>query len=90
MTSPVDRQNIQYDILLCVTKLLEDAFDQLRQLPESVQDGVARAVIFQLEEQPEPGDLEAIEAGWHEYQRGDLITHQQLRHEMGLPHHHEN
>jgi len=67
-----------------MTKLLDEAIDRLRQLPEGAQDVAARALMRQLEEQPEPGDLEAIEAGWHEYQRGDFVTHQQLRHEMGF------
>jgi predicted transcriptional regulator len=67
-----------------VTKLLDDAFDRLRQLPDDIQDTAARALIRQLEETPEPGDLEAIKAGWDEYQRGDFVTHDQLRHEMGL------
>ena len=67
-----------------MTKLLDEAVDRLRQLPESVQDVAARALMQQLEEQPEPGDLEAIEVGWGEYQRGDFVTHEQLRHEMGL------
>ncbi len=67
-----------------MTKLLDEAVDRLRQLPESVQDVAARALMRQLEEQPEPGDLEAIKAGWDEYQRGDFVTHEQFRHEMGL------
>jgi predicted transcriptional regulator len=67
-----------------MTKLLDEAINRLRQLPETVQDVAARALMRQLEEQPESGDLEAIEAGWQEYQRGDFVTHEQLRHEMGL------
>jgi predicted transcriptional regulator len=67
-----------------MTKLLDEAIDRLRQLPEGMQDIAARALMRQLEEQPEPGDREAIEAGWDEYRRGDFVTHEQLRHEMGL------
>lgn len=67
-----------------MTKLLDDAFDRLRQLPETVQDIAARALMTQLEEEPEPGDREAITAGWDEYQRGEFVTLDQLRHEMGL------
>jgi hypothetical protein len=66
-----------------MTKLLDEAFDRLRRLPASMQDSAARAVILQLEEEPEPGDLEAIEEGRCEFERGDFVTLDQLRHEMG-------
>ena len=68
----------------CMTKLLEEAIQRLRQLPAAMQDTAARAVILQLEEEPEPGDREAITAGWDEYQRGEFVTLDQLQHEMGL------
>jgi hypothetical protein len=66
-----------------MTKLLEEAIDRLRRLPTPMQDSAARAVILQLEEEPEPGDLEAIEEGRREFERGDFVTLDQLRHEMG-------
>ena len=43
-----------------MTKLLEEAIHRLRQLPDTMQDSAARAVIQQLEEEPEPGDREAV------------------------------
>lgn len=67
-----------------MTQLMEEAIDRLRHLPEGMQDAAARAVMMQLEEEPEPGDLEAMAAGWDEYQRGEFATLDQLRHEMGL------
>lgn len=67
-----------------MTKLLEEAIHRLRQLPEAMQDDAARAVIQQLEEEPEPGDREAVTQGLAEYQRGEFITHDQWRHDMGL------
>lgn len=67
-----------------MTKLLRDAIDQLRQLPESVRDRVARAVFLQLEEEPEPGDLEEIGEGRHEFVQGEFVTLEQWRHEMEL------
>jgi predicted transcriptional regulator len=67
-----------------VTKLLEDAIHRLRQLPETMQDSAARAVIQQLEEEPEPSDLEAIAAGRRDIDRGDFVTLEQWRHDMGL------
>lgn len=38
-----------------------------------MQDSAARAVILQLEEEPEPGDIEAIEEGRREFERGDFV-----------------
>lgn len=66
-----------------MTKLLEEAIQRLRKLPAAMQDNAARAVIFQLEEEPEPGDREAIAAGRHDFENGDFFTLEQLRHEMG-------
>jgi hypothetical protein len=67
-----------------MTKLLEEAIHRLRQLPAAMQDNAARAVILQLEEEPEPGDREAVTEGRLEHQRGDFSTVEHLRHEMGL------
>ena len=67
-----------------MTKLLEEAIDRLRALPETMQDGAARALIRQFEEEPEPGDRAAISAGRVDFQNGDFSTLKQLRHEMGL------
>jgi hypothetical protein len=38
-----------------MTKLLQHAFERLRQLPENMQDSAARVLIAQLEEEPGPG-----------------------------------
>lgn len=67
-----------------MTKLLEQAIGRLRQLPEEMQDSAARAVMSQLEEEPEPGDLEAIKHGREDFARGDYVTLDEWRHEMGL------
>jgi hypothetical protein len=67
-----------------MTKLLEEAIHRLRQLPEPMQDSAARAVIFQLEEEPESGDAEAVAEGRQEFARGHYVTVEQLKHEMGL------
>ena len=67
-----------------MTKLLDEAIARLRQLPATVQDSAARALILQLEEEPEPGDREAIAAGRRDFERGDFVSLDQLRHEMGL------
>ena len=65
-----------------MTKLLDQAIQQLRQLPEEMQDSAARAVMLQLEEDPEPGDLEAIAEGRAQIERGEFITLAQLDHEL--------
>jgi hypothetical protein len=67
-----------------MSKLLEEAFDQLRQLPEAMQDRAARALIMQLEEEPEPGDLAAITQAREDFAAGDFVTLDQWRHEMGI------
>ena len=66
-----------------MTKLLEQAIEQLRQLPEQMQDSAARAVMLQLQEEPEAGDLEAIAEGRAQIKRGEFITLDQLEHELG-------
>jgi hypothetical protein len=70
-----------------VTKLLEEAIDRLRQLPAPLQNSAARALILQLEEEPEAGDREAVAEGRRDFQRGEFVTLDQFRHEMGLGDH---
>jgi hypothetical protein len=65
-----------------MTKLLEQAIEHLRQLPEEMQDSAARAVMSQLEEEPEPGDLEAVAEGRAQIERGEFITLDQLEHDL--------
>jgi hypothetical protein len=67
-----------------MSKLLDEAIRRLRELPGPMQDNAARAVISQLEEDPEPGDRQAIEEGRRDFERGDFVTLDQLQHEMGL------
>ena len=67
-----------------MTKLLEEAIDRLRKLPASLQDSAARAVITQLEEEPERGDLVAIAEGQLAYERGEFVSLNKWRHDMGL------
>ena len=72
---------------LAMTKLLEVAFERLRQLPENVQNSAARVLIAQLEEEPEIGALDAIRASRKEFGRGEFISLESWRHEMGLGDH---
>jgi hypothetical protein len=64
-----------------MTKLLEEAIGRLRELPDDLQDIAARQLIRELEEKAEPGDIEAIENGRREFERGDFATLDQLRRE---------
>jgi hypothetical protein len=52
-----------------MTELLEEAIHRLRQLPDTMQNNAAHALLLQLEEEPEPSDF---------------ATREQLRHENGL------
>jgi len=70
-----------------MTKLLDEAVERLRQLPATVQDSAARALIRQLEEEPEAGDPEAVAEGRRQFQNGDFVTLDQLRYDMGLDDH---
>ena len=72
------------DILVDMTKLLQEAIDRLRELPDAIQDSAARALIMQLEEEPEPADLAAIAEGRRAHRRGEFISLEQWRHDMGL------
>lgn len=67
-----------------MTRLLEEAIQRLKRLPESMQDSAARAVIMLVEEEPEPGDDDAIREGLEAYARGDYVTLDDWRPEMGL------
>jgi hypothetical protein len=67
-----------------MTKLLELAIQRLRELPENMQDSAARALISQMEEEPELGDQEAVETGRKEVREGKFITLENWRNEMGL------
>jgi predicted transcriptional regulator len=67
-----------------MTKLLEQAIQRLRQLPDNVQDSAARVLIAQLEEDPEPRELEAIKAGREDFVNGRYVTLDEWRNEMGL------
>ena len=67
-----------------MTKLLQQAIAHLRQLPDDMQDAAARAIMLQLEEDPEPGELEAIVEGRAAFNRGDYSTLKEWRDDVGL------
>ena len=49
-----------------------------------MQDSAARVLISQLEEEPEPGDLEDIKDGRANFARGDFVTLDEWRNENEL------
>jgi hypothetical protein len=67
-----------------MTKLLELAIQRLRELPENMQDNAARALISQMEEEPELGDQEAVAAGRKDIRNGKFVTLKNWRNEIGL------
>ena len=67
-----------------MSKLLEEAISRLRRLPNDMQELAARHLIRQLEEEPEPGDREAIEEGRQAFQNRDFVTLDKWRHDMGF------
>jgi hypothetical protein len=67
-----------------MTKLLDEAFDRLRELPEEMQESAARSIMRTLEEEPEPGDIDAIQEARREFANGEFSTHDQWKHEMGI------
>ncbi len=80
-----DLQQInKYDILVCMSELLEQAVRRLRQLPEPMQECAARAVILQLDEEPDLNDREAVDVGRDEFQRGDFATLDRLQLDINL------
>jgi hypothetical protein len=64
------------------TKSLQAAIECLQQFPPDVQNKVARVLLSRLEEEPEPGDLEAIEEARKDFQRGKFVTLEEWRKEI--------
>jgi hypothetical protein len=67
-----------------MTKLLDTAIEKARELPEPDQDIAAAELLGVLADFPTPEERAAIAQGRAEYERGEFITHEQWRHEMGL------
>jgi predicted transcriptional regulator len=64
--------------------LFDKAIEKARELPERDQDIAAAELMSVLADFPTPEERAAIAQGRAEYERGDFITHEQWRHEMGL------
>lgn len=69
-----------------MTKLLEQAFAQLRELPEDLQDKAARQIIQYVDEISSDDRL-AVEAGRQAYLRDEFTPLAQWQHDMGIGDH---
>ncbi len=72
------------DYNIRMSTLLEKAFEKARELPESDQNIVAAELLGVLTDFPTAEERAAIAEGRAEYERGDFVTHDEWRHEMGL------
>ena len=66
-----------------MSKLLEQAFAQLRDLPEDFQDKAARQLIQYVDE-ISAEDREAVDEGRQAYRRGEFRTLKQWRDDVGI------
>jgi hypothetical protein len=66
-----------------MTKLLEQAAAQLRELPEGFQDKAAKQLIRYMDE-ISTDEGPAIDEGRQAYQQGEFTSLDQWRNEMGL------
>ncbi len=69
-----------------MTKLLEQAVAQLRELPDDFQDKAARQLIRYVDEVSTDERLD-IDEGRQAYRRGDSKPLAQWRHDMGIGNH---
>ncbi len=69
-----------------MTKLLEQAFEQLRELPEDFQDKAAKQLIRYVDEISTDERLD-VEEGRQAYRRGEFVSLEQWRDEMGTSDH---
>jgi hypothetical protein len=69
-----------------MTKLLEQAVAQLRELPDDFQDKAARQLIRYVDE-VSSDERPDIEEGRQAYRRGEFKPLAQWRHDMGISDH---
>jgi hypothetical protein len=67
-----------------MSTLLEKAIEKARELPEADQDIAAAELLGVLSDFPTPEERLAIAEGRAECARGEFVTLDQWRHEMGL------
>jgi hypothetical protein len=66
-----------------MTKLLEQAFAQLRELPADFQDKAARQLIQYVDE-VSTDERRDLEEGRQAFQRGEYLSLAQWRNDMGI------
>jgi len=69
-----------------MTKLLEQAIAQVRELPEEQQDAVAANLINLIDDRLTEDEERELTVSRREYERGDFRPYDDLRHELGLSH----
>jgi len=74
-------------ILLLMTKLLDEAFSRMSELPDDVQDTAAKQLMRYVEEITTHNEQAAIAEGRAAFARGDTFSLDQWRHDMGLADH---
>jgi hypothetical protein len=67
-----------------MSKLLEQAIEKVRELPEPEQDIAAAELLGYLADFPAPEERTAITKGRSAYERGEVIPLDQWRHDMEL------
>jgi len=70
-----------------MTKLLDEAFLIMRQLPEDVQDTAAHQLMQYVDEITTPNEQAAIADGRAAFAHGDVFSLDLWRHEAGLADH---
>jgi hypothetical protein len=67
-----------------MSKLLQQAIEKVRELPEEEQDMAAVELIGYLSDFPTPEERSAVNEGRSAYERREFISLDQWRHDMGL------
>jgi hypothetical protein len=67
-----------------MTKLLEQAIAQIRELPEDQQDAVAANLINLMDETLTGDEERELIESRQAYGRGEYRPYKQMRHELGL------
>jgi hypothetical protein len=70
-----------------MSKLLQQAIERVRQLPEEEQDMAAAELIGYLADFPTPEERIAIAGGRRAHERGEIVPLDQWRHDMDLADH---
>jgi hypothetical protein len=81
-------RDIRFGVRIIVMSILLDkAIEKARELPEPEQDIAAAELLGVLSDFPTPEERIALTEGRAAYERGEFVTLDQWRHEMGLDTH---